>query len=186
MSEPGALKGGLGRAGEPARLVLKDCFHVMSFRTRPRRGPSPRFSAPGNGGGANFSWLIAASRLKASHPQRARWRGHPQRSEPWRAPLVTVSDWDTHMLAYGLAPLRKCEDRSAQDFRLSAVDNPPGGEAQTEVLRRSRVLARSAGRPRRRHSTGGADVQEGVTIPQRPGKTWRPGSCAGSAPFCDP
>ena len=140
------MKGGLGRAGEPARLVLKDCFHVMSFRTRPRRGPSPRFSAPGNGGGANFSWLIAASRLKASHPQRARWRGHPQRSEPWRAPLVTVSDWDTHMLAYGLAPLRKCEDRSAQDFRLSAVDNPPGREAQTEVLRRSRVLARSAGK----------------------------------------
>ena len=26
---PGALKGGLGRAGEPARLVLKDYFHMI-------------------------------------------------------------------------------------------------------------------------------------------------------------
>ncbi len=48
VSGPGALKGGLGRAGEPARLVLKDYFRVMSFRTRPRRGPSPGFSPPGN------------------------------------------------------------------------------------------------------------------------------------------
>ncbi|MCH8146255.1 MAG: hypothetical protein IIA55_16215 [Gemmatimonadetes bacterium] len=52
---------------------------------------------------------------------------------------MTVSDRGTHMLVYGLAPLRKSEDRSAQNFRLSAVDNPPGREAQTEVLRRSRV-----------------------------------------------
>ena len=45
---PGALKRGLGRAGKLARLVFKDYFHVMSFRTRPRRGPSPGFSPPGN------------------------------------------------------------------------------------------------------------------------------------------
>ncbi len=32
---PGALKRGLGRAGKPARLILKDYFHIMSFRTRP-------------------------------------------------------------------------------------------------------------------------------------------------------
>ena len=32
---PVALKRGLGRAGKPERLILKDYFQIMSFRTRP-------------------------------------------------------------------------------------------------------------------------------------------------------
>ena len=62
---PGALKRGLGRAGKPARLVLKDYFHVMSFRTRPRRGPSPGFSPPGNTDA--FSRYLASVRILCPH-----------------------------------------------------------------------------------------------------------------------
>ena len=71
LSGPGALKGGLGRAGEPARLVLKDYFHVMSFRTRPRRGPSPGFSPPGSADA--LSRYLASAR---SFGHATRWIGN--------------------------------------------------------------------------------------------------------------
>jgi hypothetical protein len=70
-SGPGALKGGLGRAGKPARLVLKDYFHVMSFRTRPRRGPSPGFSPPGSADA--LSRYLASAR---SFGHATRWIGN--------------------------------------------------------------------------------------------------------------
>ena len=37
---PGALKRGLGRAGKPARLVLKDYFHILEVgRHREEKAP---------------------------------------------------------------------------------------------------------------------------------------------------
>ena len=63
--EPGALKRGLGRAGKPARLVFKDYFHVMPFRTRPHRGPSPGFSPPGTSDA--FSRYLASVHIFRPH-----------------------------------------------------------------------------------------------------------------------
>ena len=42
-------------------------FHVMSFRTRPRRGPSPGFSPPGNSRGRPRHHHSAARKI-TNHP----------------------------------------------------------------------------------------------------------------------
>ena len=44
---------------------MKDYFHVMSFRTRPGRGPSPGFSPPGNRDA--FSRCLASLRILGPH-----------------------------------------------------------------------------------------------------------------------
>ena len=49
----------------PTLLVLKDYFHAMSFRTRPRRGPSPGFSPPGNTDA--LSRYLASVRILGPH-----------------------------------------------------------------------------------------------------------------------